>query len=380
MLDEQTAAPTSAPVPAPLPPVRRPDLMAGAHVTPIVPRSIEEVFRVAKAVIMAGLAPDSYTREKGQDLPEDKVISRVVIGIMKGAEVGLPPITALSTIAIINNRPCIYGAGAVALIQASGVLQKMVIEDIGEQPGDDAETGRFSKAYGKRVTMWRIGQTEPYIGEFTVADAGRAHLWMNPRREPWIKTPKDMLFWRAFSRSATKGFSDCLMGLAIREIVEDMPPEAPEKADVSFLNDDPAPQLAAPTETPVNTVTNSPGASEPEPASTSHGESPSNAAGGEDAPASVEPSPAPGEPEDATPGPTVLEMEPEADENAVIAWCKVAAEILSIAPTPRWINEWLAANQSTLNRIKTAGPKGVRYYKRLVDRASERVTELRSAA
>lgn len=106
------------------------------------------------------------------------------------------------------------------------------------------------------------------------------------------------------------------------------------------------------------------------------------AAGDAGAPApQEETAPAPGEPENgATPQPTVLEIEPDADEQAVLAWCKVAAEILSVAPTPKWIDGWLAANGSTLNRIKTAGPKGVRFYKRLVDRASERVNELRAAA
>lgn len=390
MPDEQTTANTEEIVP----PKKRPDLLAGAQVTPIIPRSIEEVFRVARAVIMAGLAPDSYTRERGQDLPEDKVISRVVIGIMKGAEVGLPPITALSTIAIINNRPCVWGDGAVALIQASGKLEKMTIEYIGEMPDDGAETGKFARSFGRRVTMWRVGQSEPYIGEFTAGDAVRAHLWLNPKRVPWIEHPKRMLKWRAFSQPASDGFSDCLMGLMIREVVEDLPPDAPPPADTSFLTDDapmPQQQLAAPDTARDQRVgeTPSPGASTPEPASAStEREAPSAAAGdAEAAPAAAqEPAPAPGEPElpldadNAIPAPTVLEIEPDADEQAVVAWCKVASEILSVAPTPKWIDGWLVANEPTLNRIKTAGTKGVRFYKRIIERASERAETLRAAA
>jgi hypothetical protein len=37
------------------------------------------------------------------------------------------------------------------------------------------------------------------------------------------------------------GFADCLMGLSIREEVEDLPAEAPGKTDTSFLEDAPAP-------------------------------------------------------------------------------------------------------------------------------------------
>lgn len=370
-----------------LPPGESPTLRTHAGIAAIIPTNLAEALTLAKLICDAGLAPDSYD---GTDKKPDQ--QKIAIGILKSLEVGLPPITGLSTIAIINKRPCIWGDGAVALVQSKGLIEKIEEawegkETIQAPTKDDhgqtdytPKLGDFGDDFTAIYRIWRKGQETPYEGRFSVRDAKRAHLYGNPKKVPWIEHPKRMLKARARAFALRDGFADALHGLSIREEVEDLPPEAAEKADVSFLSDEPAPQLAAPTETPVNTVPNSPGAPEPEPASTSHGESPS-AAGGEDAPASVEPSPAPGEPEDsATPAPTALEMEPDADENAVIAWCKVAAEILSIAPSPRWIDGWLAANQSTLNRIKTAGPKGVRYYKRLVDRASERANELRSAA
>lgn len=220
------------------PPLPRAELVAGTVPTPIIPRTIEEIWRFAEAVLLSGIAPDSYTKYKGNPLPREQQVARVVMGIQKGSEVGLPPLTALSTIGIINNIPCIYGDGISALIQNKGHLEWMKIEEIGPTPEAATETGRFSDDFGIRVTMKRKAQEEPYVGEFTVGDAKRARLWMDPHRQPWMQHPKRMLKWRAFHRPASDGFADDLMGLAIRELVEDMPSE-PAKTDASFLDDTP---------------------------------------------------------------------------------------------------------------------------------------------
>src|SRR3546814_9078840 len=98
-------------------------LESGQRVAPIVPRNVEEAFRIAQAVVKAGLAPASYERDDPNPNREPDV-QKVLIGILKGAEVGLPPIKALYTIAIINKRPCIWDDGAVALCQQSGHVVK----------------------------------------------------------------------------------------------------------------------------------------------------------------------------------------------------------------------------------------------------------------
>lgn len=357
----------------------------------VIPANIEEAVTLAAMICKAKLAPDSYDTAGHPD-PQ-----KVTIGILKSLEVGLPPITGLSTIAIINKRPCIWGDGAVALVQSRGVVEKIEVLWEGAEaalgPTDTDGTKDFTptiRDFADDVAavyrIWRKGQETPYEGRFSVRDAKRAHLW--GKKQPWIQYPKRMLIARARAYALRDGFADCLSGLSIREEVEDLPAEAPEQADVSFLSDDPPAQIAAPTDQPIGEVQVSPGASAPEPASlaTEGVQRPSMAAGDAGAPAPQdETAPAPGEPANGDDGstippPTILAIEPDADEQAVLAWCKVAAEILSVAPTPKWIDGWLAANGSTLNRIKTAGPKGVRYYKRLVDRASERAGELRAAA
>jgi hypothetical protein len=221
-MSEVATAPAPAGTALAVPPPPKAALEIGAKVSPIVPRNVDEAVRLAKAVIIAGLAPDSY---KGRN--DDETASRVLIGILKGAEVGFPPITALSTIAIINGRPCIYGDGAIALAQGRGLVDKQETVWLGEEDTED---------FTCRFVIWRRGQELPYEGEFSIKDAKKAKLLGKPG--PWLTYTKRMMFNRARAFALRDGFADCLCGLSIAEEALDLPttPEA-VKAD-SFLNDD----------------------------------------------------------------------------------------------------------------------------------------------
>src|SRR5689334_1108474 len=73
----------------------------------IVPKTVEEAARMAQAVIVAGLAPDSYNNDP----------NKILLGIMAAMEAGLQPLYGLRQIAIINGRPTIWGDAAMALVQ-----------------------------------------------------------------------------------------------------------------------------------------------------------------------------------------------------------------------------------------------------------------------
>jgi hypothetical protein len=218
----------------------------------IVPRSLHEALDYAKMICEAGMCPSSYMKKDGGKETPDPV--KVCLGILKGLEVGIPPLSALSNIAIINNTPCLWGDAAVALVQSSGMLERMTMEYVGQEvasPPVPAKNGNPDEAdytpLGKDfpddfrcvVKMWRKGQAEPYEGTFTVRDAKRAHLWGNSKKAPWIEHPKRMLLWRARAYCIRNGFADMLCGLAIREEIEDMPTAPTAHPDVSFLDDAP---------------------------------------------------------------------------------------------------------------------------------------------
>jgi hypothetical protein len=96
--------------------------------------------------------------------------SRVMLGLQSGAEVGFAPMASMRHICIINNQPSIFGRGAIALVQASGLVQKWeehfegsetVADPVSDEFGqlDYAPTTRdFPDDFTAVVTIWRKGQ------------------------------------------------------------------------------------------------------------------------------------------------------------------------------------------------------------------------------
>lgn len=213
-----------------------------ADIAPVVPTTLEDAMRMAKFICAANVAPAGYQDKQGMPDPQ-----KVVIGILKALEVGMAPITGLSNIAIINNRPCIWGDGAMALVQAKGLIERFEEFFEGSEgvsgPREDS-TGEvdhtptirdFYDEFTAVCRIWRRNQLTPYEGRFSVRDAKRAHLWGSSKKVPWIEHPKRMLKMRARAFALRDGFADALAGLSIREEVEDLPPEAPERMGVAFL-------------------------------------------------------------------------------------------------------------------------------------------------
>jgi hypothetical protein len=178
----------------------RPNLATGGRIAAIVPQSMEDAYRLAKAVCMAGMAP------KGMDTPE-----KAMIAIMRGLEVGLTPFQALDKIAVVNGRPTIWGDGAMALVRGSGLCEG--IRETIEGEGDAAVA---------RCVAKRRGEAEPIVGVFSVADAKKAGLW--GKQGPWSQFPKRMLQMRARAFALRDGFADVLGGLYLKEEMDDVEP------------------------------------------------------------------------------------------------------------------------------------------------------------
>ena len=209
----------------------------GGRVEAIVPKSLKECLEMADEIIKAGLVPDGLKGPKDKRVSEDELRSKVAVCIQKGLEVGFKPVTSLSRITVINNRPAIDCAGAMALALHSGKLEwcKEWFEGEGEERKAVCEVKR------REVD-------EPVNRSFSVADAKRAGLWKNHKKQPWIQYPQIMLPTRARAFALNVAFADVLAGLAILEEQRDIekPPCAP---DTSFLDDEPAPEAETEPET-----------------------------------------------------------------------------------------------------------------------------------
>ena len=176
---------------------KRPELAVGNSVGAIVPRDVEQAFRMAQLIVHAGMAPN------GMNSPE-----KVVTAIMHGMEVGLKPMQAIQSIAIVNGRPTIWGDAALGLVQGSGLAEYVVerVEGDGEEMVAVCETKRH-------------GWPSPVVGKFSVADAKLAGLW--GKAGPWKQYPRRMLQMRARGFALRDAFADVLKGLSVREETRD---------------------------------------------------------------------------------------------------------------------------------------------------------------
>lgn len=162
-------------------------------------RDLDGAYRFAECIIQSGLAP------RGFDKPQ-----QVIVALQYGAELGLAPMQAMQSIAVINGRPSIYGDGLLAL-----VLRQPDCLAVDEQIGGDGDA-RLASCLVKRKGRVDV------IRHFSVADAKKAGLW--GKAGPWTQYPDRMLQMRARSFAIRDSYADALRGFDVAEAVEDIPP------------------------------------------------------------------------------------------------------------------------------------------------------------
>jgi hypothetical protein len=162
-----------------------------------MPENFDQMLKMAEMISKSDLAPKDY---KGR--PENTLIA-----IQMGIEVGLPPMSAIQNIAVINGRPSIWGDAALALVLASPVCEDVIEKELPD---------------GYTCIAKRIGQ-EPRIVTFTIEEAKKAGLW--GKAGPWTNYPKRMLQMRARGYALRDKFPDVLKGLSLAEEAMDIPPE-----------------------------------------------------------------------------------------------------------------------------------------------------------
>lgn len=168
-------------------------LPPSGEVFSLQPRTFEEAYRFANLMASSDLVPKEFRNNP----------ANVLLAVQLGHEVGLNPMQALQSIAVINGRPSMWGDAVLGLVHASGLL-----EVINESVDGDVGT----------CTVKRKGH-EPLTRSFTMEEAKRAGLI--ERGTVWKSYPKRMLQMRARGFALRDAFPDVLKGLQVREEVED---------------------------------------------------------------------------------------------------------------------------------------------------------------
>lgn len=191
--------------------------------------TLGEMMDFARSVQNSGLAPKSFTTPEA-----------ILVAMQHGMELGLPPMQALQSIAVINGRPCVWGDGAAALVRSHPEFSDMI---------ETMEKGATEESQLARCEILRKGK-QPVIRTFSIKDAKRANLW--GKGGPWTQYPGRMLQMRARSWAMRDAFPDALRGMQVAEEVRDIEP--PKQAKAHIVSED----LVFPDEP------------QPEPAETAH--------------------------------------------------------------------------------------------------------------
>jgi hypothetical protein len=177
-------------------------VLGGAPVGGVVPRNIEELWRLATIVSKSNMAP------KGLQRLED-----LAVGIMLALEVGLNPITGIQNVAVINGRASIWGDGALAVIRSSGLLEKFKEWTEGEP---------YTDGWTFHCVVKRRGQEDEAHGEFSWLDAKKAGFDQAAPESPWSRFPKRMMQWAARRWVLRDTFPDVLKGVPLAEDAMDI--------------------------------------------------------------------------------------------------------------------------------------------------------------
>ena len=228
----------------------------------IAPTNIEEGWRLAQIFAKSEMVPKGF---RGK--PED-----VIVAIQMGVELGLAPMQALGSIAVINGRAGVWGDGLLALIMAAksvyadhdeyfeAPVNALLMERREQLTAADLKDDRTCAV----CVFVRHGKATPIIRRFSVGQAKKAGLLSKPG--PWAEYPDRMLAMRARSYAARDGFPDILRGIHGAEELRDSPPPDDERGpvvrEVRRVSETPAPTPLTPTPpavpagtTPVATTT-----------------------------------------------------------------------------------------------------------------------------
>ena len=165
------------------------------------PRTMDEAMKFCEIMAKSDLVPTGYKDKPGN----------IMVAIQMGQELGMTPMRALRSIAVINGRASIWGDDMLAMVLASPVCEYV-------NESESTETMGICR-------LKRKGCVEQ-VSTFTLEDAKRAGLL--GKQGPWQTNPRRMLRLRARGFGLRDTFADVLAGLVSVEEALDRPATDPE--------------------------------------------------------------------------------------------------------------------------------------------------------
>lgn len=134
--------------------------------------------------------------------PAVKNVAGAITIIEYGRELGIPPVAALQTMAIVQGRLCMEAKAMLAVFQSHGGRIKIL---------ERSKTAA-------RVELAKEG-LENYVHEYTMDQARQEKL---SGKDNWLKMPETMLFWRAIATGIRLFDPGSIFGLYSKEEMVDV--------------------------------------------------------------------------------------------------------------------------------------------------------------
>lgn len=226
------------------------------------PKTADEAWRLAETIAETNLAPKDF-----------KTPAAIFIVMQHGAELGLNPMQALQNIALVNNRPAVWGTLVQALVQRSGIVKRRIqgalemttVKAIaegkwaGRTEGNAALVDALAVRLADRLAdLKERGVKLPpnYLcgyGVFQIGDDIHVQIFDSAHAQtagllgksgPWTQYPDRMHQHRAVTYLSRDTCGAALTGLAGQPTVEEMM-DMPGAIDVPADEVKPAPSTAA---------------------------------------------------------------------------------------------------------------------------------------
>ena len=178
--------------------------------------TLGEMRELANVLIRSGMCPRQYVGKPNEAL----------IAIRAGRRFGFDALQSLCGIAVIGQRPCLWGDSRAAVVLDSGKAEW--IKEWYEVDGKtETPSGRYAKLDdipNGLAACWqckRRDQTEASrVVRFSVADAKMSRLWK--KQGPWTDYPLRMLQMRARATGENDHFADATHGMGQVEEMTDV--------------------------------------------------------------------------------------------------------------------------------------------------------------
>jgi hypothetical protein len=164
-----------------------------------VPATLDDLYSLAEKLSKSDMVPKDYQGKPGN----------IVVAMMKGRELGLPPISSLESIATINGRASLFGDAVPGICMATGELEEW----------DEADQAEIKTSGTARCMVKRRGR-KPITRTFGEDDAKQANLL--GKAGPWTQYPWRQKMMRARGFAFRDAFPDVFKGMHLREEMLDV--------------------------------------------------------------------------------------------------------------------------------------------------------------